>query len=177
VLVAAATLAAGNGGLIYVSTNGGNIWNSTTATNGRWDTVSCSADGTKMLAGLQSGGLYVSTNSGGTWTLSNLSVFETWIGTAASADGNKLFALDGNGGIYTSQTTPHPVLSATPGVAGLTLSWTVPSTNFVVQQNLNLETTNWAGVTNSPVLNPANLQEQLTLSPANNAGFFRLKSQ
>jgi hypothetical protein len=129
------------------------------------------------VAGLQSGGVYVSTNTGGTWTPSNLSTLQTWIGTAAAADGNKLFALDFNGGIYTAQTTPHPALSETSSGSGLTLSWTVPSTNFAVQQNSDLKTTNWATLTNSPVLNPTNYQEQLTLSLSNSTGFFRLESQ
>jgi hypothetical protein len=57
------------------------------------------------------------------------------------------------------------------------LSWIVPSTNFVLQQNVDLGTTNWVTLTNVPVLNPTNLQEEVSFSPSNSAGFFRLGTQ
>ena len=53
------------------------------------------------------------------------------------------------------------------------VSWPVPSTNFVLQQNLNLSTGNWDVVTNEAVLNLTNLQYQVTLAPANSV-FYRL---
>jgi hypothetical protein len=53
----------------------------------------------------------------------------------------------------------------------------VPSTNFGLQQNLDLSTTNWVTLTNAPVLNLTNLQDEIILSPTNSSGFFRLISQ
>jgi len=57
------------------------------------------------------------------------------------------------------------------------LSWLVPSTNFVLQQKPDLTTTGWEILTNAPALNLTNLQDEVTLSPTNNSGFFRLISQ
>jgi hypothetical protein len=56
-------------------------------------------------------------------------------------------------------------------------SWTVPSTNFELQQNLDLSTANWTALTNVPVLNLTNLQEQVSLPATNGNGFFRLIAQ
>jgi hypothetical protein len=97
---------------------------------------------------------------------------------ASSADGNKsVVVVNFNGGIWTSQTTPSPQLNITPSSNNLALSWIVPSTNFVLQQNLDLTTGNWGTLTNKPGLNLTNLQDEVTLSPTNSSGFFRLISQ
>ena len=53
-------------------------------------------------------------------------------------------------------------------------SWIIPSTNFVLEQNLDLTTTNWTPVTNPPALNLSNLQYQVILFPSNNSTFYRL---
>jgi hypothetical protein len=50
----------------------------------------------------------------------------------------------------------------------------VPSTNFVLQQNLDLTGTNWVTLTNTPALNLANLQNQITLPPSSGSSFYRL---
>ena len=71
--------------------------------------------------------------------------------------------------------SPHLNLAATNG--GVACSWILPSTNFVLQQNADLTTANWAAVTNVPVLNLTNLQQQVSLTPSNNAGFYRLITQ
>ena len=63
-----------------------------------------------------------------------------------------------------------------PSNNNLVLSWIVPTTNFVLQQNLDLTTTNWTNVTNAPVLNLTNLQDEVVLSPTNDSGFYRLKT-
>ena len=107
-----------------------------------------------------------------------------WSKIASSADGTKLAAaVAGNfyvpnagGGIWTSQITPSPIVNLSPTNNNLALSWLIPSTNFILQQNSDLTTTNWSAVTNAPVLNLTNLQNQVTLpAPASNA-FFRLKT-
>ena len=78
------------------------------------------------------------------------------------------------GRIWTSQTTPSPQLNLTPSSTNLTLGWTVPSTNFVLQQSADLAS--WADVTNPPVLNLTNLQNQVTLPSSGSSGFYRLKT-
>ena len=82
-----------------------------------------------------------------------------------------------NGGIYTLQSTPAPLVSITFSGDHLAFSWIVPSTNFGLQQNDDLTTSNWAAVTNVPVLNLTNLQNEVVLAPTNSSGFFRLISQ
>ena len=64
-----------------------------------------------------------------------------------------------------------------PSSDKFTLAWTVPSTNFVLQQNSDLATANWVTLTNTPVLNFSNLQDEIVLSPTNGSGFFRLMTQ
>ena len=80
-----------------------------------------------------------------------------------------------DGNIYTSQTTPAPQLNLTPSPTNFTLGWTVPSTNFVLQQSTDL--TSWGNVTNLPVLNCTNLQHQVTLPLNGDYGFYRLATQ
>jgi hypothetical protein len=81
------------------------------------------------------------------------------------------------GGVYISQNVSAPELSLAPANTNLTLSWTIPSTNFVAQENLDLNTSNWITLTNTPTLNFNNLQNQIILSPTNSSGFFRLITQ
>jgi hypothetical protein len=95
----------------------------------------------------------------------------------SSADGGKLAAIasgPGGGGIWTLQTAPAPQMNTTPANGNLTLSWIIPSTNFVLEQNLDLTSTNWTDATNMPVLNLTNLQDELTLPLTNGSGFYRL---
>ena len=56
----------------------------------------------------------------------------------------------------------------------LTVSWVVPSTNFVMQQSSDL--TSWGNTTNQPVLNLTNLEDQVILSPPGSNVFYRLKT-
>jgi hypothetical protein len=94
---------------------------------------------------------------------------------ASSADGNKLATVYSlGGGIYTSYFTPSPQLNLSSSNDLVTLSWLVPSTNFVLQENLNLNPTNWMTVTNLPALNTSTLEEQVTISSTNHSGFYRL---
>ena len=160
-------------GLVYTSTDSGATWVSNNVPNNGWQSVASSADGTKLVAIPQSGGIFTSTNSGATWTSNNVNAFPYWA-VASSADGNKQVMVVDGGSIYISQTTPSPQLNLTPSSTNLTLGWTVPSTNFVLQQSANL--TSWANVTNPPVLNCTNLQNQVMISPSNSSCFYRLKT-
>jgi hypothetical protein len=132
------------------------------------------------------GPIYISTNSGTTWTL-NAGGNSAWGFVAASADGSKLVGLIGTGvydgsttvlwnGIYALQTTPSPQLNLAPSGSNLTVSWIIPSTNFVLQQCPDLSTLNWMDMTNPPVLNLTNLQNEVVLSPTSSNVFYRLKT-
>jgi hypothetical protein len=175
-------------GGVGISTNSGANW--TTNDNFNANSIASSSDGNKLIAGT-GGGIYISTDLGMTW------IQETNIPTfilALSADGNKSAiiaevtvtnSLPGGrtitttipSAIYTSFSTPSPQLNITPTNGNLMLSWLIPSTNFVLQQNFDLTTTNWTDVTNTPVLNLTNLQNQVFLPlPAVNS-FYRLESR
>jgi hypothetical protein len=73
---------------------------------------------------------------------------------------------------YLSQTTPSPKLNLSASDNNATVSWIIPSLNFTLQQSSNL--TSWTDVTNQPVLNLTNLQNQVVLPPPNGNSFFRL---
>lgn len=163
---------------IYISTNLGVTWTLTSAPTNNWTSVASSSDGSKLVATASfystPGPIYTSTNSGITWIPSDVS--GQWTSVAMSADGHKLVAVSRPGGIYTLQITPAPQLNIAPTNGRLVFSWTVPSTNFVLQQNFDLTTTNWVRLTNAPTLNFTNLQNQVCLSPTNSSGFYRLKT-
>ena len=61
-----------------------------------------------------------------------------------------------------------------PMSSSVVLSWLIPSTNLVLQQSSDL--VSWADVTNPPVLNLTNLQNQVTLPLSGGSGFYRLKT-
>jgi hypothetical protein len=113
-------------------------------------------------------------------TNNNFSPSMQWAGSAMSADGTKWFltsqpSSDTNSArIYTLQTIPVPNLNLTPMNTNLSLSWIIPSTNFVVQQSADF--VGWSDVTNVPVLNLTNLQNQVTLPLSASNAFFRLKT-
>ena len=169
----------GAGNPIYLSTNSGDTWlPDTNAPQTLWESVASSGDGNKIVAfDMFDYLIYVSTNSGTTWTsnsppsLNNLRP----VYLASSADGNKLVAAVSNGAIFTAYSQPSPQLSLTPASSNLTFSWLIPSTNFVLQQSLDLSS--WTDVTNAPTLNLTTLQDVVTLSPTNSSNFYRLASQ
>jgi hypothetical protein len=171
-------VAMGDGG-IWLSTNSGSIFNyvvgSPTSANG---SVASSADGTRLILARHSSltPIYISTNSGNSWTFAN-APSNYWVAVASSADGNALVAAANTsvgfgGSIWTWQATPVPSLNLTPENGNVALSWLIPSANFVLQQSSDLA--DWSDVTNAPVLNFVNLQNQVSLSPSNSIGFYRL---
>lgn len=192
-----AKCAAISGQLIYISTNSEMTWAQTSAPATNWITLVSSADGSRLVAvaggshNLQNpvvtGPIYTSTNGGATWTSNNVPV-HNWIYVATSADGCKLVAADAGifstntpdatvgGGIWTAQTPPGPSLNIAPTNGNLALSWIVPSINFVLQQNVDLTTTNWTDVTNPPVLKLTNLQNEVTFPLTGSNAFYRLKT-
>jgi hypothetical protein len=168
-----------NEGSVYTSADFGNTWktngNGLPSTAG-WYACASSADGTKLVAVSQKQGIYSSMDSGNDW-ISNDAPHLVWQAVASSADGNRLAATAWDGGIWISQTAPSPQLNLSCSNGALNFSWLVPSTNFVLQQSSDLSADDWTTLTNLPALNFTNLQEQLTLAPTNNSGFFRLIAQ
>jgi hypothetical protein len=176
-ILMAVTEQVGSGpGRIYASTNSGDVWTQVNApTNQTYLAFCSSADGTKIVA-ISYHLFFYSTNSGNTWTSnSSPNLAAKWNSMASSADGNKLAVVDI--GIYTTYSTPSPQLNLTASSNTLAFSWLVPSTNFVLQQNLDMSSGSWVTLTSTPVLNLTNLQNQVTLSPSNSSGFFRLSTQ
>jgi hypothetical protein len=95
---------------------------------------------------------------------------------ASSADGKRLVAVAHGGGIYTWQATATPSLNIRAVNGEILLSWTIPSTHCVLQEASDLSTPNWTNVVSGPVLNPTNLENQVTVvPPPNGKGFYRLK--
>jgi hypothetical protein len=177
----------GGSGNIYTSADSGATWlQQTNSPDLLWSSVASSADGTELAAVSGSasiggaGQIYTSTDSGVTWVSNNVPT-QPWEAICSSADGNKLaavvFGTDPyvGGGIWTLQTTPTTQLNISSSTNNLALSWLIPSTSFVLQQSPDL--ISWSSVTDTPALNLTNLNYELTLSPSNSSGFFRLISQ
>jgi hypothetical protein len=170
--------------IVFTSTDGGANWisNSMAAGNpGGWQAVATTANGNTWMILNELGTFYTSTNLGRSWESNSLpGQFPECTALASSADGSKVAAAEyfGNesqgtgGGICTSQTASNPFMCITSDNSNVMLSWIVPSTNFAVQVSSDLS--DWAGVTNQPVLNLTNLQDQVTLPVSGSNAFFRL---
>ena len=78
------------------------------------------------------------------------------------------------GPISRAQTVVSPTLNIAPAGNRTAVSWTVPSTNFVLQLSTNLVAPNWVNVTNVPAF--TNFQELVLVPATNRGGFFRLKT-
>jgi hypothetical protein len=153
-----------------------------------WLSVASSSDGT-TLAAMSMREILVSTDSGVTWTpIGALAV--SWSKIALSADGTKLVAAtspgSSQGSIYTLQLPVPPSAPAPPSVPKLSisrdgqslgLSWLIPSTRCVLQQNSDLTAGNWTDVPASPDLNFVNLHHEVNVSPSLGPVYFRLKQQ
>lgn len=164
----------GQTNIVFTSTNLGQTWATNFPPPISWTSVAMSADGGKCFLGTFSSNC-ISTDGGQTWLPGPAGSHGAQI--VASADGSRLFSVDhaliaaNQNYIYTSYTPASPVLKAVGGT-NMTLSWQVPSTNFIVQQSSDLAA--WVSLTNSPVLSFTNLQNQVSLPQTNTRGFFRL---
>lgn len=183
-------IAGADPGNIYTSTNSGVSWFSHYISGAGigFGSVATSSDGTRLLVvGRGSGGeqspIFVSTNSGSSWiSQANAPSMAFWNAVTCSTDGYKMYAAtygllvnNNAGGIYKLQSAPSPQLNCRSAGTNVTISWTVPSATFVLQQNADLTTTNWLTLTNVPSLNFTHLQYQIVLSQTNNRAFYRLK--
>jgi photosystem II stability/assembly factor-like uncharacterized protein len=178
---------------IYASTDSGVTW--TSLLGGPDDYLNASfaassADG-KKLAINSFGEIYTSSDAGASWGLA-FSTNAEWTAAAFSADGSKLVAVAGAYSIASGQSyliavsplfgTLSPASSSPSlsiGLSGreLGLSWLVPSTAYVLQQNPDLNKTNWIDMPMSPTLNFTDLNYQVTVSPSFASRFYRLRQQ
>jgi hypothetical protein len=176
-----------HGGSIYTSGDSGATWESTSAPVDDWSAVASSADGTILLAVRWWGTddiIYpeLSTNSGGGWAPAGVPA-GLWNSVACSSAGN-YFVAAGYGRIAILHSPPPaPPMAPSPHLAvsrsggNLGLSWLVPSTPFVLQQNSDLRSPDWVAVPTPPTLNLTNLHYEVTLAPGLGASFYRLRQQ
>lgn len=163
-------------GALYTSTNFGATWISNSVPPNNWSSVASSADGKTLLA-VSGANIYTSSNGGASWVPKNLAPSMTWRCAAVSADGGKWYAAANPGGIYVLPQQPAPQISAAAADTNLTLSWTLASTNFAVQQTPDLTGNIWFTLTNQPATDFTNLQEQIQVPTSDTAGYFRLIAQ
>jgi photosystem II stability/assembly factor-like uncharacterized protein len=170
----AANLVAASSTGIYTSTNSGTSWQTNSIPGDAYASAACSADGATWAVASQSA-LFVSTNNGVTWTSPNPPPTNWW-GVALSADGSQLVAIPASRSpIWIARIAPKPPrLNVKSFGTEMTLAWPVPSTNFVLQQSSDLAA--WSGLTNTPVLNFTNLQNEVTLEPTGSIAFYRLRT-
>jgi hypothetical protein len=172
----------GSGGAfnVFTSTNSGATWGQAPVGDIGRGLVASSADGTRLVAAAganafgRSGPIFTSADSGMTWT-NNGAPVAAWSSVASSADGGKLVAVVRGGGIWTCQSPPAPKLNLTRPGSNVIISWIVPSMNFALQENSDLNTTNWMAVTSAPALNLTNLQYQVLEPLSVGSRFYRLK--
>jgi hypothetical protein len=156
-----------------VSTNAGASWRGI----GGGETAACSSNGTTIafVQGNNTVGerLYISQDSGASWYLANAPEGYPQL-PLVSSDGTKLALLNGSTIFLSEAVIPAPTLNVTVSNSNLLLSWMVPTTNFILQQSFDL--VNWATVTNVPILNITNLQNQVILPFSQSQSFYRLKT-
>jgi hypothetical protein len=167
---------------VYVSFDYGAHWAPTSSPLTSWSCITCSADGSKLIAAWEElynettpvpspPGIYTSTNSGGNWTQSTDLNGAACI--ASSADGNKLLA--GAGYIMVSPaqaSTSVPTLGIVLSRKSIILFWPTDQTGYNVQYNASLASTNWIALTNAPIV--TNGQNQVLLAITNKPHFYRL---
>jgi hypothetical protein len=149
-------------------------WVATSSPTSHWTSVASSADGTKLIAASLFHGIHTSVDSGLTWISNNAPVAQ-WTGVACSADGARMFATSEDGGIWTAQIAPTPLLNIAPSGTNLVLSWIVPSTDFILQENPDLDPAKWIDIAATPGLNYTNVQYQVTTPTPAGHRFYRLK--
>ena len=165
-------------GHMFTSVDSGTTWESNRLATGFWEAIAMSSDGNKIVLVSEDSVVFTSTNFGVNWesnTITGSSDFVYYNSLASSADCGKLITGSiFNQTAFVSQSVYPPQLNLTPANTNLAVSWFIPSINIVLQQSSDLTT--WADVTNVPVLNLTNLQNQVTLPSSNASGFYRLKT-
>jgi hypothetical protein len=179
ILLAGAGIPGALPGPVCTSTNAGTTWVSNNLPVTKWVSVAVSADGRNLMALVESGMvIYKSNDSGITWVSNQISSMPglTAAGCAASADAHRLVVTSGNR-LFNLQSTPAPMLRIASRTSEATLSWMVPSAAFVLQENVDLTTSNWIDSLASPILDYTTLEYRVTEGAATTQNFFRLLSR
>jgi hypothetical protein len=112
----------------FITRASSQTWTQTSAPLTNWTCVASSADGSRVVAGVNDGGIYTSQDSGATWMQTSAPI-TNWSSIACSADGTKLTAAaavfsnnryEGDGAIYVS-----------PNSGTNWIATSVPNTNWV----------------------------------------------
>ncbi|MFA6094871.1 MAG: peptidoglycan-binding protein [Candidatus Paceibacterota bacterium] len=110
-------------GSLYISTDGGITWTSTLTTSGGVQSVSVSADGTKVIAADYYGPVSISANGGVTWAIQeflNAQGLSTIDSVTYSSDGS-MYIVSGGGSlyVYTSSDYKKPLTpcGSTPAIS------------------------------------------------------------
>lgn len=171
-----------NPGVLYTSSDSGATWTSNAIPDYSITKLACSADGRRvvLLAVRISSGqgrILSSTDEGATWAEQAVpSPGDAWTGNggaASSADGHNLLILSGYF-MYSLKTTPAPTLHISRMAEGVSLSWTVPSAPFVLQETAELSSTDWNDLTLTPDFDPATAQDTMPIPWKQGPNFYRL---
>jgi photosystem II stability/assembly factor-like uncharacterized protein len=101
------------------------LWVPTGSQDKLWNSIACSADGSKIVAVGEFGQIHVSTNSGLTWVSNTIpnSNFN-WNTGATSADGSRMAVAAGTGELYLSTNSGTTWFSNyIPTIAGISHAW------------------------------------------------------
>jgi len=162
-------------GKVYVSSDFGATWSSQDIQNMDGSAAASSADGSRLAVSSYFG-IFMSTNSGVTWSNASLPAL-AWDGVATTADGHRWIAHSGgSSGLYIGSSPLTPILQIAPASGNVSVSWTVPSSPFILQQTASLNAREWSTVPGAPVMNPETLAHEVTVPASNSGNFFRLSS-
>jgi hypothetical protein len=171
---------------ICTSADSGSSWTNTgtyTPYCTGWASIASSADGAKLAAVEGCCGHFLTSNDRGvTWSSDSVLPCSGWnsASLASSADGAKFVAAvnscggAASGSIYTRQGTSAPVLNISGAEGGVLISWLIPSSRFVLQENSNLTSTAWRDVATAPTFDPSTLQYQVSIPKPLSTLFYRL---
>jgi photosystem II stability/assembly factor-like uncharacterized protein len=161
-------------GRAFYSWDSGVTWTNACLLGGRFNSLACSANGTRLFAVGTSDTIFSSTDAGMDWTSTTVP-YGNWSSVATSADGARAVAVVQGGGIYTWQTTPPPPpLTVTPSGHNLVIAWPVPSMTFVLQQNPGLAASDWTDVLVTPAFDNSTLQDFVKVPVGAGRMFYRL---
>jgi hypothetical protein len=144
-----------------------------------WYSVASARDFSRLVAVARDssgpdGSLYTSSDSGITWVSNSLPVV-TWTVVACSADRDVMFAV-GRQGVWMSRTNTPKRIEALLNGQSLTLSWTIPSNDAVLQERVDLLGASWTNSSSLVTTDVSKLQKTVTIPLTEGQKYFRLVS-
>jgi hypothetical protein len=132
--------------------------------------VACSKDGGTLLAATAQGPILSSLNAGTAWTAAN-TPYGNWSALVISENGNWGAASSGDT-IYAAPALP--LVFVQKSYIGINLSWACSLTNFSLQENDFLDSTNWTDY--SETVSVVGGLNNVWATTSNTSSFFRLKA-